>query len=182
MKYIIFDLELTCWEGAPPDNIREVIEIAAFEVSAFGEIRDEFHRYVQPHIHPYLSPYCRELTGIEQRDINRASSFGVVASEFVEWSGYYDNQEFTLISWGNLDKQVLVQECASHGIDPAWLSSYVDLKEEYRELKRLPKKVGLVKAMRKEGLEFVGFHHSGRDDAYNLCRLFATHIDEWQLI
>ena len=31
-----------------------------------GAIDAEFHHYVQPQEHPYLSDFCRELTGITQ--------------------------------------------------------------------------------------------------------------------
>ncbi|MCC6410310.1 MAG: 3'-5' exonuclease, partial [Saprospiraceae bacterium] len=42
MHYIIYDLEATCWENTPPGYIQETIEIGAFRINPYGEVRGKF--------------------------------------------------------------------------------------------------------------------------------------------
>ncbi len=96
MIFIVYDLEATCWDGNPPSQVQEIIEIGAYKLNGYGEVMDSFSRLVKPVIHPYLSFYCRKLTGIEQDEINRASSFGKVIDDFQDWIDIYENQDLLI--------------------------------------------------------------------------------------
>jgi len=72
MDYVVVDLEATCWEGSSVENM-EVIEIGA--VSLDGEILQpisDFQQLVRPTTNPVLTDYCKDLTGIEQQQIDSA--------------------------------------------------------------------------------------------------------------
>ena len=177
MDFIVLDLETTCWDGNPPTDIREIIEIAAFRLDRFGEINDRFHALVKPTFYPILSPYCRHLTGIDQEEINRATSFPKVFSKFIEF--VEDSPDYRLCAWGSMDQKILKHECSHHDIYFEGLDHYIDIKQEYHEINRSKQKYGLMKSLRREGIEFEGDHHRAEPDAYNLAKLISRYIDQW---
>jgi inhibitor of KinA sporulation pathway (predicted exonuclease) len=179
VNFIIFDLEATCWQGNPNGLVQEIIEIGAFMYTQYGEEIGEYNRFVRPRLNPNLSAFCQELTGIEQESIDRARSFGEVIEEFQDWIGIFD-EDYLLCSWGGFDRVMLCQDCALHQIESDWTDPYINLKAQYREINRLSSAVGLAKAVRREGLEFEGFHHRAIDDAANLARIFVRYLDVWR--
>jgi inhibitor of KinA sporulation pathway (predicted exonuclease) len=180
MNYIIFDLEATCWEHMPPGFVQETIEIGAYRLNQFGEIRGKFNRFVKPVVHPNLSPYCRQLTTISQQDVNRAQPFPEVILEFQDWA-YINEETYALCSWGNFDRKLLLSDCLMHRIESDWVHHHVNLKEQYRLRKKLRTGIGLMKAVEMEGIEFTGIHHRGISDAENLTKLFLKYLAEWDL-
>ncbi|HMX40824.1 MAG TPA: 3'-5' exonuclease [Saprospiraceae bacterium] len=180
MNYIIFDLEATCWENTPPGYVQETIEIGAFRLNSFGEIRGKFNRFIRPVAHPVLSPFCRQLTTIEQQDVNRANTFPSVIEEFQDWA-YMDDDDYLLCSWGNFDRRQLAADCRLHRLDSSWTEHHVNLKEKYRLMKGMSKGMGLRRAVEKEGILFTGQHHRGISDAENLTKVFLKYLGHWSL-
>lgn len=180
MNYIIYDLEATCWETPPPGYVQEIIEIGAFRLNAYGEVRGKFNRFVRPTMHPNLSPFCRQLTGIEQHDVNRAKYFPEVIEEFWEWSRI-EEEDYVLCSWGNFDHRIFAAECRHHRLDHHWTEHHANLKEQYRQMKGLRKGMGLRKAVEREGIDFTGQHHRGISDAENLVKLFLKYLGSWSV-
>ena len=179
MDYIIFDLEATCWEKNTPGVTQEIIEIGALRLGPTGQEYDSFHRMVRPVMHPRLSPYCRRLTNIDQSEVDQADSFPQVHSKFEEW--LFESDEFALVSWGGVDRRLLRQDCRMHQLDHEWLDYHVNLKQLYQELFRLPSRIGLAAAVRREGLTFEGDAHRAMTDARNLRDVFLRHIDMWPI-
>ncbi len=180
MNYIIYDLEATCWETPPPGYVQETIEIGAFKVNAFGEIRGKFNRFVRPSVHPNLSLFCRELTGILQEDVNRADYFPEVIEEFRDWARVGE-ESYVLCSWGSFDKKMFILDCNLHRLESEWVEKHANLKEQYRAMRRMKNGIGLKKAVEKEGILFTGQHHRGISDAENLTKLFLKHLGTWEL-
>lgn len=178
MNYIVYDLEATCWENPPPGYIQETIEIGAFKINHFGEIRGRFNRFVKPQVHPVLSPFCRQLTGIDQMDINRAKYFPEVIEEFWDW-GRIHEEDYVLCSWGGFDKKLFAADCNLHRLDAEWTIHHVNLKEQYRIMKRNNRSIGLKKAVEMENILFTGQHHRAISDAENLAKLFLKHLGTW---
>jgi 3'-5' exoribonuclease 1 len=180
MNYIIYDLEATCWEGSPPDMEPEIIEIGAYRVNEFGELRGKFSRFVRPVIHPTLSNFCRQLTTINQVDVNRAQQFPAVIEEFQEWALVWE-EDYLLCSWGSFDRKMLIKDCKLHRLDHEWAEQHVNLKEQYRALHRLRDSVGLQRALRRENMPFTGVPHRGISDAENLTKIFLEYLGQWKL-
>ncbi len=179
MNFIILDIEATCWEGKPPNMVQETIEIGAVKMTRFGEVLGEFNRLIRPILHPTLSHYCRRLTNIRQEELDRSARFPAVIEAFKEWADVYD-EEYWLCSWGSFDERILRQDCRLHDLDDAWLDPFLNLKQQYHELKRLRKRRGLRYAVEAEGFDFSGEHHRGMPDAQNLSKIFVKFLDEWQ--
>ncbi len=113
MRYIIVDLEATCWEGVRSPDM-ETIEIGAVMLaSGQGPAMDEFGSFVRPVVHPQLSDFCRELTSIHQEDVDWADPFPTVLRRFRAWIG---SGPFCLCSWGNYDLNQLRSDCRRNSL------------------------------------------------------------------
>lgn len=178
MNFIVYDLEATCWENRGKRQ-SEIIEIGAIKLNEYAEVEDTFCRFVKPVVHPFLSPFCIQLTSITQVDVNRAAKFYTVVEEFQDWIEI-DDEEYLLCSWGNYDKTQLIKDCEFHDIYSDWAEEHINLKAQYQQIRGLNKPFGLKKAVKAEGFEFEGTHHRGIDDAYNLAKIFGKFFDEWR--
>ncbi len=180
MNYIVFDLELTCWEGDLAGRVQEIIEIGAYKIDPYRHTKSKFNRFIKPALYPILSPYCIQLTSISQKQINEAKSFKEVIKLFMDWAEI-DAETHYLIAWGSKDRQYLVNDCKLHRVDYDWTDPYTDLKIQYQHIKKLREPRGLKHAVESEGFEFNGALHRAIDDAYNLSRIFLKYFGEWNL-
>ena len=178
MRFIIYDLEATCWMGRPPGGINEIIEIGAVMVDQLGEVKADFCKFVKPHVNPRLSGFCKKLTSISQDDVDRASKYPKVIEEFQNWIDIYD-EDYLLCSWGAYDKVMLTDNCKLHKMEIDWLEYHTDLKSQYHTIKGEHKLTGLKNTIKKEGFEFTGIHHRAIADAENLAKIFIKYVDEW---
>lgn len=179
MHFLILDLEATCWQGNVMDREQEVIEIGAYRLDGYGEWVDQFQAFVRPVLHPRLSPYCIDLTGIQQDQVSKAKPFSQVFADFEAW--YFDvDTPHVMCTWGAGDKDLLIEESHRHDMDSAFLPHCINLKTQFATIHQLPKVIGLLKAVEFSDLEFEGQHHRALDDAYNTARLFKQYLDRWQ--
>lgn len=178
MKYIILDLEATCWENKDMKKTNEIIEIGALCISEDRKIESEFCAFVKPILNSGLSDFCKKLTTITQRDVDDAEAFDKVITKFRDWIG---KEEYVLCSWGFYDRKQLTQDCKLHKIDTGWLSKHISIKHQYAEIKGLTKPMGMGSALHTEGLELTGTHHRGIDDARNIAKIFLKHFEKWKI-
>ena len=113
MKYIIMDLESTCWERRDDSNVQEIIEIGAVKLDASLDPIEEFNRFVRPIENPKLSQFCINLTHIKQHDVDRADTFGVVLPDFLKWIG---EGSHTMVTWGDYDINQMQMDCRRHSM------------------------------------------------------------------
>lgn len=173
MNRIIFDLEATCEHDRSIEH--EVIEIGAVKVNEEGRVMDTFSIFVKPEQNPVLTPFCINLTTIQQSDVEDAPVFREAIETFQKWIG---EEPYVLASWGFFDKKLLAKQLDERNLDTDWLTPHVNLKQTYADLKRLKRPCGVQKALRKEGLTFEGTAHRGIDDAINIARIYAAHPDK----
>ncbi len=178
MKYIVFDLEATCWKNKT-DRRREIIEIGAVKVDENSKVLDEFNCFIKPVIHPMLSDFCKELTTIDQREIDSAGFFPEAISQFRRWIDI--DEEYVLCSWGFYDKKQLENDSDLHQLDKYWIGSHVSLKHQHAKIKKLKRPVGLSNAMAGENIKPQGIHHRGIDDAKNISKIFVKYFDKWSI-
>jgi inhibitor of KinA sporulation pathway (predicted exonuclease) len=173
------DLEATCWQGNPMDRRSEIIELAAFRVNGYGEWIDQFQSFIRPVDHPRLSTYCMDLTGIRQEQINKARTFEVIFPSFEDWF-YQQDGPHLLCTWGDKDMDLIHSDCSRHDLEAKFLPTCIDLKAQYNAMYRLPKEVGLIKALEYNDILFEGSPHRAIDDAFNTTKLFLKYLDRWQ--
>jgi len=176
MRYIIVDLEATCWENVHDFGRMETIEIGAVELlSGQSAPAREFSRFIRPVAEPRLSDFCQRLTTIRQEDVDRADYFRAVFPDFVGWIG---QEPFVLCSWGRYDQTQFRIDCERHGLAfPTAFEHHVNLKKEFARLRGV-KVCGMERALEHAGLALVGTHHRGIDDARNIARLTALVLPE----
>ena len=170
MRYLIVDLEATCWQKGSVPSRMETIEIGAVLLATEqGPIEDEFDAFVRPVAEPILSEFCTTLTSIRQEDVDVAETFPNVLQKLLDWVG--QAAPFTWCSWGAYDLKQLRSDCRRHRIAlPAPFEQHVNLKREFARL------VGeepptMKHALRMMSIPLEGRHHRGIDDARNIAKL-----------
>ena len=169
MRYIIVDLEATCWENARDRLRMEIIEIGAVELpTAKDPFTREFAHFVRPVVEPTLSDFCLQLTSITQKQVDAAETFSAVFPKFLNWIGA---EAFVLCSWGAYDLSQFRVDCDRHQLPwPASFNQHINLKQEFANVYRI-KPCGMKQALAHVGLPLVGTHHRGIDDAKNISLL-----------
>lgn len=178
MRYVIVDLEATCWEkGYGPDE-SEIIEIGAVRLeTASGPVIDEFASFIRPIAHPTLSAFCTELTSITQAQVDGADHFWEVFPRFLEWAG---TEPFVFCSWGEYDRNQIRRDCKRHKFPyPPALERHLNLKKEFaRQTGSGP--IGMAGALAQLGIPLVGTHHRGIDDSRNIAKIAQQILPQWE--
>ena len=89
MRYLIVDLEATCWEKNKEQLQKwKTIEIGAVMLPDSLELpAPDYQRFIRPFVHPILSEFCTQLTSITQADVDSAAFFQTVFPDFcrMDW-------------------------------------------------------------------------------------------------
>lgn len=168
---VVVDIEHSCtMDGSIPSEERETIEIGAVIIDTHSlQVVDEFSCLIRPVIHPKLSQFCIELTGIKQADLDVAAHFSEVFANFINWLP--DGAEYIFATWGAYDLVQLNIDCALHGMPAFSPPTTLNLKVAFKEARNLKKKVGLKRALEIENFSYEGNHHRALDDAKNTAKL-----------
>src|SRR5688500_7338416 len=86
---LVIDVEATCsrCRVVVPIEEMEIIELGAVLLDAVHGVIGEFETFVRPVRHPRLTPFCTELTGITQDDVDRAPGFPQALAAFLQFTG-----------------------------------------------------------------------------------------------
>jgi len=174
MRYVIVDLEATCWMRHADTQHIEIIEIGAVLLASnTGPIQKEFASFVRPLNEPTLSAFCMGLTGIQQQEIDKADDFSKVFPRFLNWIG---PEPCRLCSWSVFDFKQFKTDCARHGLQfPPQLSNHLNLKLEFARLENVTP-CGMKRALALSQLLVEGKIHRALDDARNIARLALKRI------
>jgi len=169
---LVIDLEATCDEGdGLPTMDMEIIEIGAVWATVEGSVLDTFQALVRPVVRPHLTPFCRQLTNIQQADVDGAELFPAVAARLASFAQRHQAPGATWGSWGQFDFKQLARDCERHGVqNPLAAFEHVNLKRRFAKARKI-KEVGMARALQMVGLPLDGAHHRGLDDARNITKL-----------
>ncbi len=171
MNYLVVDLEGTCCtdESIQPDE-RETIEIGAVLVSSdLMKTMGEFDIFIRPVVHPKLTQFCIDLTGIQQSYVDKADTFPIAFDKFCRWFVAFGDTLFC--SWGKYDKQQFQRDCDRHGVRFPF-AKHLDLAGFYKS--KFGKKRGIRRAMKSLGIHPKGQQHRGIDDARNYATMLLA--------
>lgn len=178
---IIFDLEATCWDRNISNSNRnsEIIEIGSVKINPnTSEIIDKFDVFVKPIEYPILSDFCKNLTSIQQSDVDYAESLEIELQKFNVWMG---NDVGHIMSWGNYDVNQIKRELNRKNIVIEELQNkllkHVNLKDKFAIINKI-KPCGVGQALRYIKKPFIGIQHRGIDDAINISVLYKSIKDE----
>ncbi|XP_009579239.1 PREDICTED: ERI1 exoribonuclease 3, partial [Fulmarus glacialis] len=99
------------------------------------EIESTFHMYVQPVVHPQLTPFCTELTGIIQGMVDGQPSLQQVLERVDEWmakEGLLDpSVKSIFVTCGDWDLKVMLPgQCQYLGLPVAdYFKQWINLKK-----------------------------------------------------
>jgi inhibitor of KinA sporulation pathway (predicted exonuclease) len=171
--YLIVDLEATCSDdGSIPRHEMEIIEIGAVMLNRkTWEIDSEFQQFIQPVRNPQLTKFCTQLTSIRQEDVDQAPIFIEAISRFKDWI-YSSFNNYIFCSWGDYDKNQFVQDCKFHNVPYPFGTEHINIKKEFSEYLGVSKRFGMAQALEHLGMELIGTHHRGIDDARNIAAIY----------
>lgn len=172
--YVVIDFEATCEPVNPLGYLHEIIEFPAVIIDAkTDEIVSEFHEYCRPVVNPYLTDFCKELTGITQTQVDCASSFPTILKKFDDWiKDAIPSGTFCVVTDGPWDmNRCLKNQCLNLRIDiPHYFHRWVNVRKHFLHYYNIPN-TNLEMMLKYLGLEFEGRQHSGIDDSRNIARI-----------
>ncbi|SEJ97439.1 exonuclease domain-containing protein [Pseudomonas sp. NFR16] len=175
--WLVIDLEATTEEGGWPVAEMEIIEIGASVVNQTGREVDHFERFVRPARRPQLTPFCRELTHIQQSAIDAALPLTTVWPQFERWLSHHRARLVGWTSWGDYDRQQLEVEWQHHQLSSELSRlAHINLKQRFAQARQLSKPCGLNAALQLAGMHFNGQQHRALSDARNTARLLPLVI------
>lgn len=176
--WLVIDLEATCCnDGQFPREEMEIIEIGA--VITDGQTLQpvaEFQTFVRPVQHPTLTTFCRELTGIDQKDVESVAGFAEAMSQLTNWMADFHDAVFC--SWGEYDRRQFERDCTFHNVAWPFGNRHINLKKRYSDRFGLKRGQGFGEALKRHGLTFEGRPHRGIDDARNIVRMLPIIFEE----
>lgn len=183
----VLDFECTCEDGVY-DYAHEIIEFPVFLVkTATLEIVDEFHAYCKPQLHPDITPFASELTGISQETLDSSRSFLDVLDDFNVWLEKHrlgTENRYAILSDGPWDMGKFFQmQCLISGLPsvPHQFRYWINIRRSFNNMYAnkngrdrrgsAPAWKNLQGMLDSLGMEFEGRPHCGRDDARNIARI-----------
>lgn len=188
LKYIcVLDFEKTCEQDVQLDP-QEIIEFPSVLVE-IGDGKNcvnvaEFESFVKPTVHPKLTPFCTELTGITQASVDSALTLPAVLEQHHAWLTKHvgmDESCCTFLTCGDFDLKRSLPEDPNISEDydqkvPAVYKRWHNLKKEFPLIYKhwYPKKKqprNMTEMLEKLELQLEGKHHSGIDDCRNIANV-----------
>jgi ERI1 exoribonuclease 3 len=197
----VLDFEATCQgDQAAIPTPQEIIEFPTLLLNvASGEIESTFHQYLKPDIHPTLSAFCTELTGIEQATVDQGILLDEALILHQDWLNKHqlvpwhlsntldvekkekekgaDNpstetkKTFVYLTCGDWDLLTCLPNQLAHSgkTVPSCFHAWINFKHAYEAHYDGEKVRGMASALAKFGLKLEGRHHSGIDDCKNIA-------------
>jgi len=180
----ILDFEAQC-SNTEKLTVQEIIEfpVVIVDVENRKIIEDKFHYYIKPVVYPKLLPFCIELTGIKQEQVDN----GILLQDalenldqFLKEKGILESS-FCFVTCGNWDLNTcLKKEAKAKNIEVKdYLKRFINLKTNYPvpSLARV-RNPDMVAMLKLSELELIGRHHSGIDDAVNIARVVVYLLEK----
>lgn len=165
----VVDVEATCWdESPPPGQSSEIIEIGLTVVDVVSRARISRHRIVVRPERSTVSPFCSELTGLTQADVESGISFDEACGSLAT---LHATGARAWASWGDYDRKQFLRQCADTSTDYPFGRRHINAKAVFATAFNLPRPVGMDRALDIAGLPLEGRHHRGDDDAWNIAAL-----------
>lgn len=196
VKYLlVIDFEATCWEkwlSVFHKHHHEIIEFPCilYDVEK-NKVLTEFQQYVKPTECPKLSKYCKELTGIQQSNVDNGLPLRTSINLFNIWlreqelkynfSCKFDN--CLAATWSDWDLgKCLKHECWRKSLKfPTIFSNWIDVRAVYRK-HYFRKSKTIIEVVKEVGLKFQGRLHSGLDDSRNIANLIGHMIGDGAIL
>ncbi|KAL5062204.1 hypothetical protein RYX36_023941 [Vicia faba] len=174
--FVVIDFEATCDKDKNP-HPQEIIEFPSVIVSSVtGQLEACFQTYVKPTCNQLLTDFCKDLTGIQQIQVDRGVTLSEALLRHDKWleKKGIKNANFAVVTWSSWDCRVMLEsECRFKKIrKPPYFNRWINLRIPFSEVFG-DVKCNLKEAVEIAGLAWQGRPHCGLDDAKNTARLLA---------
>lgn len=175
-RILVVDIEATCWktkeeQGSQPN---EILEIGVTEVTSGKGITNVVSYMVKPRS-TKVSAFCTELTGWSQADADEGLDIAEALQEIQTEFKLTDN--FIWASYGEYDRRMLSEKVFQlYGITRAAnpfarARTHLNVKTLFALRHRLPREIGMDRALQQLGIPLEGRHHNGADDSKNIAKI-----------
>jgi len=187
--YCVLDFEATA-TGKTKRDIWEIIEFPIVLLNSETlKVESEFHTFVKP-IHQKLNDFCIQHTGIQQSWVDKAPSFQDTMKMVHKWiceNKLIDEKnekcEFIIVTCGNWDIGTMIpHQCERENVKvPFYMRKWINIKDYYCSIYK-KETTGMKGMLENMGLKLVGRHHSGLDDARNICQIVVKLIQDGAIL
>jgi len=166
MRFLIIDLEATCWENATIEQRKqmEMIEIGCAVVEPYSlKLLDQLDIIVKPTKHPELTQFCVNLTSITQEMVSN----GTIFQRAMEQLAAFVKDDDIFCSWGLFDCKMFHRQCEEYDIEYPFKNGHANIKNVVAQAVGHHSR-SLIRECGFFGLDFSGRLHRGIDDALNM--------------
>ncbi|MFD7518590.1 exonuclease domain-containing protein [Streptomyces niveus] len=168
----VVDVEATCWEGwPPPGQVSEIIEIGLTVVDLRAGERLAKHRLLVRPARSEVSPFCTELTGLTQAEVDGGLSYAQACRAL---AAQHRTGLLPWASWGDYDRNQFTRQCRRTGTEYPFGRRHTNAKVSFTASYGLRRRPGMAQALTTAGLPLEGRHHRGDDDAWNIAALILN--------
>ncbi|GAB4313667.1 MAG: 3'-5' exonuclease [Phototrophicales bacterium] len=177
MKVVVVDIEATCWRKSPPPGEQnEIIEVGVCWLNLENYTPSHKRSLIVRPTRSKVSDYCTKLTTLTQEQVDKGMSFAEACAVLQR---DYQTKSFPWVSWGNYDRKMFQAQCASFNVPYPFSEHHINLKDRHANLMNNGKRIGMTRALTQLGLELVGTHHRGHDDAWNIARILGVMLKQY---
>lgn len=168
----VVDVEATCWEGQPPPGqVSEIIEIGLTVVDLRAGERLAKHRLLVRPARSEVSPFCTELTGLTQTEVDGGLPFAQACRAL---AAQHRTGLLPWASWGDYDRNQFTRQCQRADTEYPFGSRHTNARVAFTASYGLRRRPGMAQALTAAGLPLEGRHHRGDDDAWNIAALILN--------
>jgi len=174
--FLVLDFEATCLKDSKIYP-QEIIEFPILKVNSRTlQVESQFHQYVHPEVYPELSPFCTELTGIIQEQVDGQPDLKTTLTMVDKWMTDENllkpEVRSIFVTCGDWDLQTMLpSQCKYFKIEaPLYFNKWINIKKPFCEVTGTYPK-GMMPMLQTLGLKHVGRHHSGIDDCRNIANI-----------
>ncbi|CAF1323443.1 unnamed protein product [Adineta steineri] len=178
--FLVLDFEATC-DDEKKITPSEIIEFPVLKINGRTfECESTFHSYVSPTVHPQLTKFCTELTGITQDMVTNQPTLDVVLQRFHTWlqkENLLDPQVKSIfVTCGDWDlKTMLPNQCDYFKFERArYFNEWINIKRPYNEVLGKKQRTGMMEMLHGLNIQHTGRHHSGIDDCRNIAEILKV--------
>lgn len=177
----VVDVESTCWDtkeeqGNQPNEVIE-IGICSIDIKS-GKVSDPASYIINPQF-TKVSPFCTELTGWTQADIeagaNMRTTLAAIAADYgmtrhhVWFScGEYDRIKLSSYERGGVGELYGIP-AEENPFD--MMRSHINIKTLFALKHALKREIGMAAMLKMMNAQLEGRHHNGADDAWNIAKI-----------
>lgn len=151
----------------------EIIQIGAVKLDDNFDVTETFRANIRPVFYRKIHKKVKELTGIDQKQLNNGSDFSSVMEKFIAWCG----KDHIFLTWGADDSRILMQNLLMHNRDTSWMGRWINLQVIYAmQTEGDTKQTSLENAAESFGIPLEFAAHDAFNDAV-YTGLLCKHLD-----